>query len=172
MKTTAVFATLKGWLTHSLQHQIVIENFSKRMNCPSAPLFPVLQGRELVRKWYHIEAGAGFPVRATLCSAVDQSEVLWSVWCLHEAACLREAPLHLLFPELGGHGQSLLDQTVHWGTEQAHILKHTYLKQWVSVLGLEYSTCLGGFSPLTRPVKSGSGWVIHWFVERAFLFIP
>lgn len=147
MKTTPVFFLLclsfsrNVCLSHSLSHshQILIENFANIWTL-WALLFTVLQGRELVRKWYHIEAGAGRPVGTTLRSAIDQSEVLWGVWCLHEAARLREAPLHLLFPELGGHGQSLLDQTVHWGTEPAHVLKAVGLSAGPGVLHM-----LGGF---------------------------
>lgn len=67
-------------------------------------LIPLIQGRNSVRKWHHVKAGAGFSLRTSLHSAADPSKVLWGFWRLHETTSLWEAPLHLLFSELGGHG--------------------------------------------------------------------
>lgn len=79
----------------------------------------IIQGWEPFRKWHHIQIGTSLPLRSSLHSATDQSKVLWGFWCLHEAACLWEASLYLLLSELGGHGQPLLDQTVHRGKQSA-----------------------------------------------------
>ncbi len=79
----------------------------------------IIQGWEPFRKWHHIQVGASLPLGASLHAANDQSQVLWGVWQLHEAPSLRETALHLLLSELGGHGQPLLDQTVHRGKQSA-----------------------------------------------------
>jgi len=79
-------------------------------------VFLLFQRWEPFRKWHHIQAGASILVRAALLPATDQSKVFWGVWFINEAPSLWEASVYLLLTELGGHGQPLLDQTVHRGT--------------------------------------------------------
>ena len=73
------------------------------------------KGRLVTQLGADVKAGACVPRRTSLLTAAHSTEVHGSVRRKHPPPSVRPTPVHRQLSELGVHGRTLLDQTVHRG---------------------------------------------------------